>query len=43
MSVAALAGNMAVLSTHHDVLVDGGLVHTPGQQLVFAQAGVSLL
>ena len=42
MSVAALAGDMAVLGTHHDVLVDGGLVHAPGQQLVFAQAGAVL-
>ena len=42
MSVAALAGNMAVLGTHHDVLVDGGLVHAPGQQLVLAQAGAIL-
>ena len=39
MSVAALAGDMAVLGTHHDVLVDGGLVHAPGQQLVLGQAG----
>ena len=30
---------MAVLGAHHDVLVDGGLVHAPGQQLVLAQAG----
>ena len=42
MSIAALAGNMAVLGTHHDVLVDGGLVHAPGQQLVLAQAGAAL-
>ena len=42
MSVAALAGDMAVLGAHHDVLVDGGLVHAPGQQLVLAQAGAVL-
>ena len=41
-AVAALAGDVAVFGTDHDILMDGRLVHAAGQQLFLGQGRAAL-